>query len=270
VRTFWTLLFLLVPLFGVVAFIGSAATAHAWLPENISSAGEGIDHLFNLILAITGVVFVATEVLLAVAMFRARGQNHGKSTYTHGNRTMEIAWTVFTALILLFVAFYQMPAWKASKYQSQKPKTEPDALITASQFLWEVRYPMWDEKAGQLRKLNSMTPVLGESFQTVNELHVAPNEPVLIHLTTRDVIHSFWLPNCRVKQDTLPGHIIPVWFDAKNDSAKRKEYEWVCAELCGWGHFRMRARFVVHPSKEDYLEWVKEKTKEQVAGAKAN
>src|SRR5262245_13255352 len=115
-----------------------------------------------------------------------------------------------TALILLVIAFGQMPAWKASKYQSQKPKTEPDCLVTASQFLWEVRYPTWDEKTSQPRKLNTLHPDLGESFQLINELHVPPNargeKPnILIHLTTRDVLHSFWLPNCRVKQDAVPG-----------------------------------------------------------------
>ena len=259
-RSFWALLFLMVPVFGVVAFVLSAISTHAWLPENISSTGKDIDHLFNVILLITGIFFIITEVLLVIAMFRGRGQHNGKAAYTHGNRQLEIGWTVMTALILLFIAFYQMPAWKKSKYQSQKPKTEPDALVTASQFLWEVRYPAWDASTGKPRKLNTLSPVLGESFQKIGELHVAPNEPVLIHLTTRDVIHSFWLPNCRVKQDSLPGHIIPVWFDAN----KPGEYEWVCAELCGWGHFTMRAKLVVHESRAEYEQWLREETKKQL------
>jgi cytochrome c oxidase subunit 2 len=259
VRSFWTFLFLLVPVFGVLAFILSGITPHGWLPENISTTGKSIDMLFNVILAITGFFFVATEVLLVWAMFRARGENGGKATFTHGNRNLEIGWTIMTAGILLFIAFYQMPIWKEAKFQSQKPKTEPDALVTASQFLWEVQYPSWDAKTGKPRKLNTVNPALGETIHLVGELHVAPNQPVLIHLTTRDVLHSFWLPNCRVKQDSLPGHVIPVWFDAN----KPGTYEWVCAELCGWGHFRMRAKLVVHESLQDYEKWLKEETQRQ-------
>ena len=141
-------------------------------------------------------------------------------------------------------------------------------MVTASQFLWQIRYPMWDEQSNKPKVLNSLNPSLQESFELINELHVpecdAENgEQVLIHLSTRDVIHSFWLPNVRVKQDALPGHMIPVWFDAKRPGI----YEWVCAELCGWGHYRMRARLIVHPRQgpDSYNEWLKKESKRQVA-----
>lgn len=268
-RLFWSLLFLSVPIFGVGLLAISAMLKHGWLPENISTHGGGLDGLFYIILAITGIVFVATELMLVWAMFTGRGNNGGKSTFVHGNRTLEITWTAVTSGILLFVALYQIPIWRLAKFQSQKPKTDVDALVTASQFLWEIRYPAWDEKANKPYRLNTLSPDLGASFQLVNELHIPPTSdaeryPVLIHLTTRDVIHSFWIPACRVKQDALPGHIIPVWFDATKPGA----YEWVCAELCGWGHFRMRAKLVVHESLDDYYSWLKEQSRIQLGVGK--
>ena len=260
-RILWTLLFLLIPVLGVVVFVLAGLAPGAWLPEGVSTIGEDIDFLFYLILAITGFFFVVTEVLLVYAMFTARGQPDGKAAFIHGNYTLEIGWTVMTAIILVFVAFYQIPVWARAKMD--QPEKEPDALVTASQFLWQVRYPMWDAATNRPKPLNTKNPSLAESFELVNEMHVPANEKVLVHLTTRDVIHSFWIPAARVKQDALPGHIIPVWFDLN----KPGEYEFVCAELCGWGHYRMRAKVVVHPSREDYERWLQAKTAEVIQGA---
>jgi cytochrome c oxidase subunit 2 len=271
-RMFWTVLFLLVPVFGVGAFIAGAIADGGWLPRGISSYSQSIDSLFYIILGITGFFFVVTELLLAYAIFTGRGPAEGKSHFSHGNKNLEVGWTVMTAAILLFVAFTQIPVWSRAKFISNKPKKTPDAMVTASQFLWQIRYPMWDEQANKPKTLNSLNPSLQESFELINELHVSETdadkgEQTLIHLSTRDVIHSFWLPNVRVKQDALPGHMIPVWFDAKRPGI----YEWVCAELCGWGHYRMRARLIVHPREgpDSYNEWLKKESKRQVAVAAA-
>lgn len=268
-RYLWVVLFLLVPIGGTALFIVAAASENAWLPANISTIGHDIDHLFYVILGITGFFFVATEVLLVYAMLTSRGKESGKATYTHGNNYLEFAWTAMTAAILLFVALYQVPAWSASTYRSHKPNKEPTALVTGTQFLWQIRYPL----AG--KKLDSRNPNLRESFELINELHVPAGEDVVLDLTTRDVLHSFWLPNLRVKQDTLPGHIIPVWFkidpkrlDPKapgvtyDGNNRRYEYAWYCAELCGWGHYRMRGKLYVYETKEAYDKWLNE-TSEQ-------
>ncbi len=267
-RMFWTVLFLLVPVFGVGAFIAGGIADGGWLPRGISSYSVAIDNLFYIILGITGFFFVVTEMLLAYAIFTSRGTEEGKAHFSHGNKNLEIGWTVMTAAILLFVAFSQIPVWSRAKFLSNKPKKTPDAMVTASQFLWQIRYPIWDEAANKAKALNSLNPSLQDSFELINELHVPQcdaetGDQVLIHLQTRDVIHSFWLPNVRVKQDALPGHMIPVWFDAK----RAGEYEWVCAELCGWGHYRMRARLIVHPREgpDSYNEWLKQESKRQLA-----
>lgn len=259
-RNFWTILFLFVPVFGVGLFLISPMMAGGWLPENVSTRGQDIDFLFYLILSITGFFFVVTELLLVYAIFTARGPKNGKAVYSHGNRAMEIGWTVMTAAILLFVALYQIPIWARSKYITSLKAEEPDiqthALVIASQFLWEVQYPAWDEEANAPHQLDWKNPNFRNTVMTSNELHVPVGQTILIRLTSRDVLHSFWVPSMRVKQDALPGNVIPVWFDAK----KPGTYEWVCAELCGWGHYRMRAKVVVHPSREDYYRWLKEQT----------
>ena len=281
-RLLWTLLFLTVPIFGVGLFVMSASSPGGWLPDNISEHGADIDYLFYVILAITGFTFVLTEVLLVWAMWTARGKNNGKSTYTHGKPRLEIIWTLATVAILLYVAFTQIPVWSKAKYYGNRPKKTPDVLVTASQFHWSLRYPSWLAAENRPHLLNTFNPSLPQSFALSNELHVfaRKHEPVLVHVQTLDVQHAFWLPAARVKQDALPGHLIPVWFKIDPDMVKqvdqrsekhkklRKitvgtdtfevyEFEWTCAELCGWGHSMMRARLYVHPSRDQYHRWIK-------------
>lgn len=272
-RYFWTLLFAFIPVLGVGLFVISYGMPGGWLPPNVSTIGAEIDFLFYVILAITGFFFVVTEVLLVYAILTATGKTSGKSTYTHGSKSLEIGWTLMTVLILLFVAFYQMPTWAKAKFfhdfKDAHPDVKPMALVTASQFQWQTRYPNWDSETNQPKPLNWRSPDYRDSFETYNEMHLPAGETVLIQLTTRDVIHSFWIPAMRVKQDALPGSVIPVWFDTNKltqaDFAGKPtlEYEWVCAELCGWGHYRMRAKVVVHATKEGYHDWLKQMTAAQ-------
>ncbi len=259
-RTLWVVLFGLVPVGGLATFV-VAWLKNAWLPENQSEVGKEIDFLFYVILAITGFFFLVTELLLAYAMLTGKAKADGKGLFFHDSAKLEISWTLVTAGILLFLGLYQIPTWAKAKFSSEMPKRPVDCLVTASQFRWDVRYPLWDENGSKPAELNTGNPNLQESFELANEMHLPVGERVLIHLTTRDVIHSFWIPNLRVKQDALPGHMIPVWFDAQ----KPGTYTWVCAELCGWGHYTMQAKVIVH-GKEDYEAWMKRMTRNFKAG----
>lgn len=254
-KILWTLLFLAVPIFGVASFWICDWYGALW-PENVSKIyGTKIDHLFDVIMWITGIFFVGTELLLAYAMFTSKdADTPEKADFIHGNRTMEIGWTLMAAAILVFVAFYQIPTW--SQVKIEKPKKPADAHITASMWMWQVRYPLWDEQAKAPRKLDVVQPALAETFELANELHVPAKETVLVYVTSRDVIHSFFIPKMRVKQDAVPGLLVPVWFDAD----KPGQYEFYCAELCGPGHYMMRGRVVVHESRDDYNRWLREQT----------
>ena len=98
-----------------------------------------------------------------------------------------------------------------------------------------------------------------DDLHTVNDLHFVKGKPALIYLKSSDVLHSFFLPALRIKQDAVPGLTIPVWFDADQSG----HYELVCAELCGWGHYKMRGNVTVHESQHEFDEWMQAALKEQ-------
>ncbi len=240
---FWSLLFLTVPILGVAVFWWRAGAGY-WLPRDISEHGHQIDHLWTFILILTGLVFVATEVLLFWFLWRYDGaKNTDPVKYTHGSHNLEVIWTILPAATLLFIAIYQMNAWADVKIRN--PGAEGVATtveVTGRQFEWRLRYPGKDGKFG--------TP---DDIYHVNDLHIPVNEEILISLKTQDVLHDFFLPNLRVKQDAVPGMVIPVWFKATDTGT----YDLVCAELCGWGHYKMKGRLTVQ-TRDQYDEWLSE------------
>lgn len=244
-KKLWSLLFLGVPVGGVLFFV--YARGRWWFPENASTFGPEIDDLFTLILWITGIVFVLTELTLAWFLFRYSG-GEGKGTYVHGNHKLEMVWTAIPCLILLFIVFAQMGTWKKIKFRSHFPAARPFAEVTAGQFEWRIRYAGADGRLGT-----------GDDLMALNEFHVPQGEDILIHLKSRDVLHSFYLPHLRLKQDAVPGMSIPVWFNA----TKADTYDLVCAELCGWGHYKMRGKLEVHPSRGSFDDWFRKSMAEQ-------
>jgi len=251
VGKFWSLLFFLVPILGVALFVVSADEnmLNHWFPADVSADGHVIDGLFMMILVLTGVVFVATEVCLAWFLWRYDAKvNRDAVKFTHGSHSLEVVWTIVPAATLLFIAIYQMNAWADAKIrQPQHPGIEVE--VRGRQFEWRFRYAGAD---GEL-----YTP---DDVHFDSELHVPVDEEVLVHLKSEDVLHSFFLPNLRVKQDAVPGMVIPVWFKPTKIGA----WDLVCAELCGWGHYKMRGRIVVQ-SREDFDAWLVETAKKQHA-----
>jgi cytochrome c oxidase subunit II len=299
VQKLWALLF------GVVLSACFVATALAlavpdlkWgLPTNIAAVyGAPVDSLFYLILAFVGFFYVLTEVILVVAMFRSASEPGKKAVYTHGNHRLELAWTIIPAAILLYIAYAQITTWEDIKYQSHFPKPDQVVQVTARQWEWRLRYrgemaddgKTWRHNWSHLDAIKSVEreKAWGESpefddVHVVNDLHTWKGAKVKILLKSNDIIHSFFLPNLRLKQDALPGKTIPMWFQVIDDPntpydnyhfdpkdptkmeiTKGREWEIACAELCGGGHYRMRGRLIVHDTKENYEAWLKY-TKEQ-------
>jgi cytochrome c oxidase subunit 2 len=233
-RLIATVLFLAVLVLGVWTFVD--APAHGWwLPENVSSFGPDIDALFYLILWMVGFFFVVTEGLLAWFIFRYSKKDRSKAVFSHGNHRLEMLWTAVPALLLLVIAFSQMGTFAEIKFRSHLPSTEPIAEVYASQFDWRVRYPGPDGRFGTM-----------DDLENPFEFVVPEGGPVVFHLRSRDVIHSFFVPQFRLKQDAMPGLTIPVWFEAE----KSGTYDLICAELCGWGHYKMAGRVKVVPRAE--------------------
>jgi len=251
VGKFWSLLFFLVPALGVALFVVSADAnlLDHWFPTDVSEHGHVIDGLFMMILWLTGAVFIATEVCLAAFLWRYDARsNRDAIKFTHGSHTLEVVWTIVPAATLLFIAIYQMNAWADAKIRQPKnPGVEIE--VRARQFEWRFRYPGPDGKL--------YTP---DDIHFDSELHVPVDEEVLVHLKSEDVLHSFFLPNLRVKQDAVPGMVIPVWFKPTKEGA----WDLVCAELCGWGHYKMRGRIVVQ-SREDFNAWLAGVREKQLA-----
>ncbi len=212
----------------------------SWLPEDVSTVGGEIDSLFYLIYYITAATFIIVTVLMIVFLVMYREQPGRRATYSHGNTTLEIIWTIVPAAILIVLSFMSVSTW--AKIKQHVPDTDFEIHVTAKQFNWEVVYPGADGKFGTT-----------DDIKFDNDMHVPVNKVVRLHLTASDVIHSFFIPNLRFKQDAVPGRTIPAWFEA----TKPGRYELPCAELCGFGHSGMKGWLYVH-TPEDYLKWAAE------------
>ncbi|HZY31860.1 MAG TPA: cytochrome c oxidase subunit II [Candidatus Methylomirabilis sp.] len=211
-----------------------------WLPENVSTYGKDIDRLFYIIYYITGTTFLLVTGALVVFLILYRHREGRRATYVHGNTTLEVIWTIVPAIILVVLSFMSQASWGHIK--GRVPPSDIHVQVTAKQFNWEILYPGPDGKIG--------TP---DDLQMENELHVPVGKVVRVTLKSKDVIHSFFLPNLRLKQDTLPGREIQAWFEA----TKPGRYELPCAELCGFGHSGMLGHLTVHTA-DNYDKWVKE------------
>src|SRR5438132_1031331 len=166
--------------------------------------------------------------------------------YTHGNTRAEVIWTTIPAVTMVALGLISNHYWVRIKGRNSVPANAYPIAIHAKQFEWQVTYPGADGQLG--------TP---DDFTVRNQLHVPVGRPVVVHLSSEDVIHSFFVPVFRVKQDAVPGMDIKVWFQATVPG----QYELGCAELCGMGHYRMRAQVFVH-TPEEYDAWMRQAAQE--------
>ena len=246
-RLILSLLLIAVPVLGVYTY-KVAPEWGIWFPANVSTFGDKIDGLYYLIQWMVGIVFVLTEGALFWFVFRYSRRDASKATFTHGNHTLEMVWTAIPAVLLLVIAFAQMGTWADIKFASGIEKNtasgpysieKPTAEVVAYQFAWLFRYP---DEHGDFDGPGA--------FEQQYDLVVPEDTPVVLHLKSRDVLHSFFVPQFRLKQDAVPGMTIPIWFDCK-----KGHYELICAELCGWGHYKMAGRVRVLPQAE-YETWL--------------
>lgn len=216
-----------------------------WLPESVSTFGTDVDDVFLLIFYITTVWFFLTEGLIVYFMLRYRRRPGRKAVYATGDTWSQLAWVLIPLLIVVvldvIIDVRGGEVW--AKIKVQRPPSDFVVRATGKQFNWEFSYPGPD---GQFDT--------ADDFQSDNELHVPLGKPIHVVLMSKDVIHSFFLPHFRLKQDALPGRQIPAWFQP----TKLGQFEIPCAELCGFGHSGMKGLLVVH-TPEEYSKWVREK-----------
>jgi len=202
-----------------------------WLPSDYSVHGPSVDWLFNVIFWITMVIFVAVEILLVYFAIKYRFRpERKKGIFSHGNTRLEIAWTLIPTIIVLFAGGY---SWKVLDDIEDPVKDHLTVSVFSQQYAWSFAYPgkgyVWSE----------------------GELHVPVGRQVQFKMHAMDVIHSFWVPEWRIKKDNVPG----ITTTAIVTPDKEGSYQLVCTELCGFGHATMRAKVVVEsPSK--FKKWV--------------
>jgi cytochrome c oxidase subunit 2 len=215
------------------------------LPENIGTH-HGVDDLFWIIFWVTGFFFVLTEGLLIYYCVKYRAKEGGKAVHSHGNHSLEMLWSIVPGVILFGLAVMQTGSWGDIKYKSAMP-SEDDAVVVqviGRQFEWHFRYPGPDKEFGTT-----------DDVVSPFHLYIPVDRDVIVKLQTLDVLHSFWLPNVRLKQDLVPGMTIPQWFKC----VKTGDYEIVCAELCGSGHTKMKGNLHVLTADEFDAWLAKEK-----------
>jgi cytochrome c oxidase subunit 2 len=215
-----------------------------WFPENISTYGGELDGVFYLIYYIVGFWFVLSEAAILYFVIRFRRRPDRPASYIRGERWRELAWILVPAAIVLVLdlGIDAAGARVWDKVKTDIPKGDVHLAVTAKQFEWLITYPGPDAKLGT-----------GDDFSLGTELHVPVDKDIRLTLRSDDVLHSFFLPNVRLKQDVVPGRAIDVWFNV----TKPGRYELACAELCGFGHYTMRGALVVHTAAE-YAVWLAE------------
>ena len=244
------------------------------LPVIASEHGRDVDNLVIYVHWLMAALFAGWIVYFAYALFRFRASRHPKADYAgvkgHASTYMEGLVALIEGVLLIGFA---VPLWSKAVDQFPKESEATVVRIAAQQFAWNVRYPGTNGIFGkQDIKLVSANNPLGvdpndpngkDDIQTLNELHVPINKPVLIYLTSRDVIHSFKLIAARVTQDAIPGMTIPVHFKPIQEG----RFQINCAQLCGSGHSGMTQGFLTVESQDAYNKWLAEKTKSAGTGA---
>ena len=250
------------------------------LPAAASSHAGDIDHMLVLIHWLMFVLFVGWGTFFLFVLVRFRRGTHPKASYTGAKgkfaKSMEVAVAIVEIILLVG---YAIPAW-ATRVKAYPAESEAVVIrVTGEQFAWNVHYPGPDGKFGRTNiklvsadnplGLDKSDPAAKDDITTINQLNIPVDRPILIHLSTKDVIHSFGLYEMRVKQDAIPGMDIPVWFvpTVTTDDMRKKlgkpdfDYEITCSQLCGLGHFRMRG-FVTVQTQADFDKWIAEQEKE--------
>ena len=253
---------LLLAILLIVAACGYLFVVHPWwFPVGVSAHAAGVDHQFATVFWLLGALFILGHIVLALSLLRT---HRGKALYSHGDWRLEAMWTLLIAALFFGFNIAGGRLWSQMKFQ----QPEPDAVqveVTGAQFQWYFRYAGEDGQFGRTDAQRFAHPEEG------NPLGIDPSDPaakddivstalvlpvghdVDLSLRSQDVIHSLFIPAMRFKQDTVPGLDIHAHFRPE----KVGEYEIACAELCGLGHYRMRAVAKVL-SEADFRRWLKQ------------
>jgi cytochrome c oxidase subunit II len=239
-----------------VASVWMFVSKRWWFPEAISEHGPRVDSQFLLTITVCGIAFAAAQIGIGWAVWKYReSAERQRATYSHGNNRLEVIWTVVTAVVFISLAVMGQRVW-ASLHLNKAPANAYTIEVVAQQFAWNFHYSGKDNVFGRTQTEfidDTTNPVgldendpNGQDDSVVATLVIPANRPVQLLLRSKDVTHSFWVPQLRFKQDLVPGMTIPVHFTAM----KIGKYELACAELCGMNHYKMKSYMLVLPENE--------------------
>lgn len=235
-----------------------------WLPPDVSVHGADVDTMIILIHWFMLALFVGWGGFIAYCLVRFRQRPDHVAVYqpieARWNRWLEVGVAVAEAVVLVVFA---MPVWAKIKNDLPMPQEDPVIVrVVAEQFKWLFHYPGKDGKFGRTAaEFYADDNPAGLDFDdddgvddiTVRGFHFPVDRPVIARLTAKDVIHSFKIPVMRITQDAVPGMEIAIWFQAKETG----RFQLGCAQLCGLGHYEMKAELVIE-SQEDFQKWLDE------------
>jgi cytochrome c oxidase subunit 2 len=241
------------------------------MPVAASAHAGQIDQMTVLTHWLMAFLFVGWGAFFVYTLIRFRSGANPKANYdgAKSHFASYIEWTV-AAIELVLIVVFAIPAWAARVDAFPQENQATVVRVVAEQFAWNVHYPGADGQFGRARPdlmsadnplgIDRTDPAAKDDITTINQLNFPVGKPVIVHLSSKDVIHSFSLIQMRVKQDTIPGDSIPLWFTPTVTG----DWEINCSQLCGLGHYRMRG-FYSSKTQADYDTWMKEQVTELAA-----
>ena len=241
--------------------------------ESASVHGLDIDYMFNITLILTTIVFILTHIALFGFSFKYRGSENRKAYFYPHNNSLERIWTIIPAIVLTVLVLLGFFTWRGiTNVSPEDQKKAINIEITGEQFKWSVRYAGADNQIGTRNyKLTTPTNGLGIDFKDqkswddklVSEIVIPVNKPVRFTIGSKDVLHSFYLPDFRVQMNAVPGMPTYFQFTPRLTTAEVRvernnpEYNYVllCAKICGAGHYNMQAKVTV-VSEAEYATWL--------------
>lgn len=235
------------------------------LPPLASAHGAEIDYMIFLLHILVLVLFTGWAIYFIIVLLKFNKSKNPKANYkgvtNHYSTYIEAG--VAVAEVVLLVGF-SIPFWAKAVSALPTDKNPLEIRVVAEQFAWNIHYAGADGKFGKTNfqyfdkqsnplGLDPKDPASKDDIVTINQLHLPVNKQVLIHLSSKDVIHCFSLNVMRVKQDAVPGMTIPVWFTP----IRTGNFEIACAQLCGLGHYRMKGYLTVS-TEEEFNKWLAE------------
>lgn len=247
----------------ILILVGSTIYFHVaktwWFPPAITPVGHQIDQQFFITFIVTGIVFVLAQLALAWMVFKYR--DHGqKARFVRGSHALEVIWTTATLVIFVTLGVMAARAWGEVHFGGPAPGAL-QVEVTGAQFVWMFRYPGPDGKFGRIIPKDIDASVgnplgldpndpAGKDDIVTSDLYLPVDRPIELMIRSQDVIHSFFVRELRIKQDAVPGLVIPIHFKI----TKIGDYEITCNQLCGLGHYHMHAWLHVL-SDADFQQW---------------